>query len=621
MKNVSINHQPSFSAKSSITEENEYVYSTNHALDVNITGDVVVGDIDLQQVGGVAITLGQKTMAASLPITIASDQSAIPVSQSGTWNINNISGTISLPTGAANQTKQDTGNTSLASIDGKTPALGQALAAGSVPVVLTAAQISTLTPLATVAATQSGNWSTRTLDGSGNSIGSTGGALNVNISSGNITGFATASNQTSGAQLTQIVDAGGDAVTVTGGKLDVNATISGSGGGTSSIDKSAFTTGSDTGTPAMGIYQSSLDTISSGDVAVIGMTPKRGLFVNLQTAAGTETGVAAVPLQVSLANTGSNSTAVKVDGSAVTQPVSGTFWQATQPVSGTVTANIGTTGGLALAATQTDKSQFTKITDGTDTALITGSGELNVISTAQPGVDIGDVTVNNGSGAAAVNIQDGGNSITVDYATTGSGTATGALRVELPTNGTGVVGLNAGTNAIGKLTANSGVIIGDVNVVNSNVSTNLAQVNGATTLAGNGASGTGAQRVTIASDSTGQVAPAANATATGTAIYNNTALSSTKQAVNASAGNLYGYHIYNPNSVVIYIQMFNLASASVTVGSTAPTAVIAIPAGGWADATPGVPITFGTALTIAATTTSTGSGSPTTALLCNIWYK
>lgn len=31
----------------------------------------------------------------------------------------------------------------------------------------------------------------------------------------------------------------------------------------------------------------------------------------------------------------------------------------------------------------------------------------------------------------------------------GSGTATGALRVELPTNGTGVVGLNAGTNTIG----------------------------------------------------------------------------------------------------------------------------------------------------------------------------
>jgi len=32
----------------------------------------------------------------------------------------------------------------------------------------------------------------------------------------------------------------------------------------------------------------------------------------------------------------------------------------------------------------------------------------------QPGVDIGDVTINNAGGGAAVNIQDGGNSITID---------------------------------------------------------------------------------------------------------------------------------------------------------------------------------------------------------------
>jgi hypothetical protein len=36
-----------------------------------------------------------------------------------------------------------------------------------------------------------------------------------------------------------------------------------------------------------------------------------------------------------------NTTAWKVDGSAVTQPVSGTFWQATQPISGTVTVTDG----------------------------------------------------------------------------------------------------------------------------------------------------------------------------------------------------------------------------------------------------------------------------------------
>lgn len=52
--------------------------------------------------------------------------------------------------GDATAAKQDTGNTSLASIDTKTPSLGQALAASSVPVVLTAAQITTLTPPAAI---------------------------------------------------------------------------------------------------------------------------------------------------------------------------------------------------------------------------------------------------------------------------------------------------------------------------------------------------------------------------------------------------------------------------------------------------------------------------------------
>lgn len=62
----------------------------------------------------------------------------------------------------------------------------------------------------------------------------------------------------------------------------------------------------------------------------------------------------------------------------------------------------------------THVSDSVRIGDGTDLANVTAAGELNVLSTAQPGVDIGDVTVNNAGGAAAVNIQDGGNSITVD---------------------------------------------------------------------------------------------------------------------------------------------------------------------------------------------------------------
>lgn len=49
----------------------------------------------------------------------------------------------------ATAANQSTANTSLGNIDTKTPALGQAAAAASVPVVLTAAQLATLTPAAT----------------------------------------------------------------------------------------------------------------------------------------------------------------------------------------------------------------------------------------------------------------------------------------------------------------------------------------------------------------------------------------------------------------------------------------------------------------------------------------
>lgn len=75
-----------------------------------------------------------------------------------------------LPTGAATAARQDTGNASLSSIDAKTPALGQALAAASIPVVLTASQLSTLTPLGTVSVNQNGTWTVGLSAGS-NAIG------------------------------------------------------------------------------------------------------------------------------------------------------------------------------------------------------------------------------------------------------------------------------------------------------------------------------------------------------------------------------------------------------------------------------------------------------------------
>lgn len=43
----------------------------------------------------------------------------MPAEQTGVWNIQDITGTVSLPTGAATEAKQDTGNASLSSIDTK----------------------------------------------------------------------------------------------------------------------------------------------------------------------------------------------------------------------------------------------------------------------------------------------------------------------------------------------------------------------------------------------------------------------------------------------------------------------------------------------------------------------
>lgn len=132
-------------------------------------------------------------------------------------------------------------------------------------------------------------------------------------------------------------------------------------------------------------------------------------------------------------NNGAGAAAVNIQDGGNSITVDGTFFQATQPVSGTVTANQGTAAATAGAWP-------TLTTDGVDIALVTAAGEQNVLSTAQPGVDIGDVTVNNGAGAAAVNIQDGGNSITVDSTSLSSiDTKINSLSVQPTTGSAGIV--------------------------------------------------------------------------------------------------------------------------------------------------------------------------------------
>lgn len=100
-----------------------------------------------------------------------------------------------------------------------------------------------------------------------------------------------------------------------------------------------------------------------------------------------------------------------------------------------------------------------------------------------------------------------------------------------------------------------------------------------------------------------------------------TALTNTAQAIKASAGKFGGYYIYNPNAVVSYVMIYNIAHGSVTVGTSTAKLVFAIPAYSAANIELVVGIPFDTALSCAAATTGGGNSAPTTALEAMIYYK
>lgn len=102
-------------------------------------------------------------------------------------------------------------------------------------------------------------------------------------------------------------------------------------------------------------------------------------------------------------------------------------------------------------------------TNATRIATVTAANELNVIASAQPGVDIGDVTINNAAGASAVNVQDGGNSLTVDNPTisvVGGGVEATAQRVTIASDSTGVLSVddNGGTLTVDGSVTVSGTV-------------------------------------------------------------------------------------------------------------------------------------------------------------------
>lgn len=172
---------------------------------------------------------------------------------------------------------------------------------------------------------------------------------------------------------------------------------------------------------------------------------------------------------------------VNADGSIDTNFAAGAAIEITD---GTDTLAVNADGSINVAFAAGAQIQ---ITDGTDTLAVNVDGSLNAVVTAtdldirnlvfatdkvdasgstlgaNDGVDIGDVTINNAAGASAVNIQDGGNSITVDGSVTVSATD---LDIRDLTSVSDSVSVLQATHD--NLNLNANLQVGDADVANGN---------------------------------------------------------------------------------------------------------------------------------------------------------
>jgi hypothetical protein len=299
-----------------------------------------------------------------------------------------------------------------------------------------------------------------------------------------------------------------------------------------------------------GVYQSSPQTITDGDVGPLEVTANGYLIVSVN---GT----------------------VTVDGSGVTQPVSGTVTANLSATDNAVLDTINTAVELIDDAVYVDDADWT---DSTSKHVLVGGVYQSSPQTITDG-DVGPLEVTaNGYLIVSVN-----GTVTVDGSGVTqpvSGTVTANLSatdnavldniqtaVELIDNAISgtemqvdvVAALPAGTNAIGKLAANAGVDIGDV--------TPIPKTSG------------------------------------GVSFYKTIDLDESEEQVKATAGQVYGLFFTNSNAAVRYLKLYNATAASVTVGTTVPDLTLAIPPdNGGLFIKLEMGIAFSTAISIAATT-------------------
>jgi hypothetical protein len=295
-------------------------------------------------------------------------------------------------------------------------------------------------------------------------------------------------------------------------------------------------------------------------------------------ARGTATGT------MMIGDDGTNVQSVKVDTSGVMAiqdnggsiTVDGAFFQATQPVSA---VSLPLPTGAATSALQT-----------------------------QPGVDIGDVTINNASGASAVNIQDGGNSITVDgtVAVSGSVAVTGPL-TDTQLRATAVPVSLTSTTITGSVAVTGPLTDTQLRASVVPVSLTSTTITGTVTVGSHAVTNAGTFATQVTASTTGGYTPGKLVSAATT----------NATSIKASAGTLGFLTASNVNASPRYVKLYNKASAP-TVGTDVPVFTFIIP-GNTSGAGTNIPIppqglNFSTGIALALTTEATDVGSTGVAL-------
>lgn len=323
--------------------------------------------------------------------------------------------------------------------------------------------------------------------------------------------------------------------------------------------------------------------------------------------------------------------ALKVDGSAVTQPISG-----------------------SVTATQATGTNLHVVTDATSvTAATLGAETTKVIGTVRTVGNVGGVMDAITGGTSPANALQVGAQFNTSPGTLTNGQM-GALQTtaaqNLKTDSTTIAGTTIDTNSGNKSAGTQRMVLATdqpnlttaLNVaLAANQSVNVAQINGVTPLMGNGATGTGAVRVSIANDSTGVVqpgntanttpwlaAPAAEATTANSSLtsYLTSAASTNSTSVKGSAGNVYGYSIINTTATLYYLRMYNSSSAPTCSSATGFVETIPIPAsstGAGVERWPHVPQGFTTGIGFCLTGggSSTDNTNAATGVYLTILYK